>query len=209
MALSPSRGFLAFPAWVWLFPPPLLVLFTYLLGIPTALSEPGERADLFDPIILVARDGESFRFVSWEEQQNVTPLWSLTCRTTATSDIRRCLGWGGETAFGFWKQSGSWRYGLETTRFDKDWKPGSESFSLAADDVKRLRPLVIRELNRRSPNEHRGDRLTQLLDNGIERSSYLCVQNAAILLAWLSVPIALAAIVAMFIEPQQTKAHVG
>jgi hypothetical protein len=60
--------------------------------------------------------------------------------------------------------------------------------------------LVIEELNRRAPNERRGDRLAELLDHGIERSSFVCVQNAVILLAWLSLAMALPAFVAMFIE---------
>jgi hypothetical protein len=202
MAFNPSRHFLGLPAWAWLLLPPPLVLVAYLLGRPGNLSEPGERAELFQPIILVARDGDSFRFVSWEEQQNVTPLWALTCSITANSATTWSIGWGRETAFGYWKRSGRWRYGLEATRFDKARKP-EDPLSLAADDVTRLRPLIIEELNRRSPNEHRGDRLTQLLDHGIERSSYICVQNAAVLLAWLSLPIVLLSIVAMFIEPRR------
>lgn len=201
MALNPSRRFFGLPAWAWLFSPPVLVLLAYLLGKPGELSEPGERAELLSPIILVARDGDSFRFVPWEEQPNVSPLWAVTCITTTNSTITWRLACGDEMALGFWKRSGRWQYALAATRFDKAWKSG-DSPILAADDLKKLGPLVVEELNRRAPNEHRGDRLTQLLDQAIERSSYLCVQNAVILLAWLSVPIALASIVAMFIEPR-------
>jgi hypothetical protein len=79
------------------------------------------------------------------------------------------------------------------------WKSG-EPVLLPTNDMMRLQPLVIEELNRRSPNEHRGDRLAELLDRGIERSSFACVQNAVILLAWLSLTMALLGFVAMFIE---------
>ncbi len=205
MVFNSTRRFLLLPAWAWLGVPPLLVLIAYLLGRPGDLSEPGERAELFQPIILVTRDGDSFRFVPWEEQQNVTPRWALTCQTTANSKIVWSVGWGSKTAFGFWTRSGSWRYSLEATRFDTARKSDEPPW-LAADDLKRLRPLVIEELNRRSPREHRGDRLAQLLDEGLERSSDICIQNAVILLAWLSLLIALLSIIAMFIKPRRSVA---
>jgi hypothetical protein len=201
MAFNLSRRFLALPAWVWLLFPPLLVLLAYLLGRPSDLSEPGDRAELL-PVTLVAPDGDSFRFVPWEGHQNVTPLWSLAPRITAITEVKWSMGWGGETTFGFWKRSGKWRYDLEADRFDETRK-SNEPLSLPASDVERLRTLVIEEVNQSSPTEHRGDRLAQVLDHGIERSSYLCVQNAVILLAWLSLPIALLSIVSMFIKPQK------
>ena len=205
MAFCPSRRFLGLPAWTWLLLPPLMVLLAYLLGRPGDLSEPGERAELFQPVILIAPDGDSFRFVSWDGQQNVTPLWALTCRTTANSKIIWSLGWGNKKALGFWKRSGSWRYNLEASRFDTARK-SDELPWLAADDLKRLRPLVIDELNRRTPNEHRGDRLAQLLDHGIDRSSDICIQNAVILLAWLSLPIGLLSFIAMFFRSRESPA---
>jgi hypothetical protein len=59
-------------------------------------------------------------------------------------------------------------------------------------------------INRLSPNEHRGDRLVQLLDNGMDRSSYLCGANAMILAAWLSLPLSFLSIVSMwFGEPRR------
>jgi hypothetical protein len=205
MAFCPSRRFLGLPVWTWLLLPSLMVLLAYLLGRPADLSEPGERAELFRPIILVAREGDSFHFVSWEEQQNVTPLWALTCRTIANSKIVWSMGWGSKMVFGFWKRSGSWRYDLEAVRFDTSRKSDEPPW-LAADNLKHLRPLVIDELNGRSPNEHRGDRLAQLLDHGIERRSDICVQNAVILLAWLSLPIALLSFIAMFIRSREPAA---
>jgi hypothetical protein len=201
MAFKPSRRFLALPAFVWLFVPPLLVLLAYRLGRPGELSEPSERTDLLRPLILVTPDGDSFRFVPWEEQQNVSPLWAVDCTTTTNSTITWSLGFGEKIAWGFWKRSGSWRYALAANRFDQARKSDDPWF-LPADDVKKLRSLIVEELNRRTPGENRGERLTQLLDQPIEHSSYICLQNAVILFAWLSIPIALASIVAMFIDPR-------
>jgi hypothetical protein len=200
MAFNPSRRLIVFPAWAWLLFPPVLVLLAYMLGVPRPLSEPRERADLFSPVILVARDGDSFRFVAWGSHQGITPLWAMTCLIRENTKTERSFAWGSVSKLGFWKLAGKWQYDLASLRFDKDWKSGKEPLSLPPADLIRLRPLVIEELNRRSPNEHRGDRLAQVLDNGIERSSYVCVENAVILLAWLSLPMAVLSIVSMFIQ---------
>jgi hypothetical protein len=202
MGFSPSRRFLFLPAWLWLLFPPLLVLLAYLLGRPAGLAEPGERAEILSPTVVVARDNDSFRFVPWDNPQHITPLWALTCTITSNIEMNWNLGLGDGGGFGFWKQSGRWRYELAAHRFDKEWKSG-EPLMLPADDMNRLRPLVIDELNRNSPNERRGDRLAKLLDQGIERTSYVCVQNAVILLAWVSVVIACLSFVMMFIKPRR------
>lgn len=202
MAFSPSRRFLILPAWLWLLFPPLLVLLAYLLGRPAALAEPGERAEILTPPLVVVRDDDSFRFVPWDSPQGIAPLWALTCTMKSNIEMNWNLGLGNGGGLGFWKQSGQWRYELAAHRFDKEWKSG-EPFMLSADDMNRLRPLVIDELNRNPPNERRGDRLARLLDQGIERTSYICVQNAVILLAWMSVAIACLSFVMMFIKPRK------
>jgi hypothetical protein len=205
MAFNPARRFLGLPAWMWLPVPPLLVLIAYLLGRPGDLPEPAERAELFQPVVLVTPEGDSFRFVPWDEQRNVAPLWAVTCRITNNCKTTWSIGWGQVPTYGFWKRSGTWQYSLEANRFDQAGKSEGPQW-LAADDLERLRPLVIEELNRRSPSEHRGDRLAQFLEHGAERSSVVCVQNAVIMLAWLSLPIALLSMIAMFIKPQGSAA---
>jgi hypothetical protein len=200
MVFRPLRRFLLLPACTWLLFPPLLVLVGYLLGRPGDLPEPKDRDELFRPTVVVAREGDSFRFVAWDDPQVISPLWAVNCTITSHHETTWSLGVGDQAGFGFWKRSGKWRYALSANRFDKNWK-SAEPGLLPAEDVVRLRPLVIEELNRRFPNELRGDRLAQLLDYGIERTSFVCGQNAVILLAWLSLPIAVLGFVAMFIEP--------
>jgi hypothetical protein len=203
MVLRPSRRFVFLPAWTWFLFPPLLVVLASLLGRPGDLSEPKDRDELFRPTAVVAREGGSFRFVPWDNPQGIAPLWAVTCTITSHNEASWSLAAGDQADFGFWKQSAKWRYVMSATRFDKDWKSGEPPL-LPTEDVVRLRPLVIEELNRRAPNEHRGDRLAELLDHGIERSSFVCAQNAVILLAWLSSAMALLAFVAMFIaQPQK------
>jgi hypothetical protein len=185
---------------MWFLFPLLLVMFAYFLGTPGPLPEPKDREDLFSPVLVVARKGDSFRFVPWDDPQGASPLWAVNCTTFSHNETTWRLGVGGQTEFGFWKRSGKWKYALSATRFGKHWKPG-DPVLLPAEDVERLRPLVIEELNGRSPNEHRGDRLAELLNHGIERTSFVCIQNAVILLAWLSLPLALLGLLAMFLEP--------
>jgi hypothetical protein len=197
MSFNPSRRFLLIRAWVWTVLPPVLFLLAYLLGGPGSLTEPSEISDLLRPLLIVSRNGDSFRFVSIEDRGKVTPLWAISYKTTALVSTELRFGNGD---FGFWKRSGIWKYSLEAHRFDKEWKSGTDPVSLPPSEIALLRPMVIQELNRYAPSEHRGDRLAQLLDQGSKQTSYVCLQNAVILLTWLSVPMAVISIVAMFLK---------
>jgi hypothetical protein len=125
---------------------------------------------------------------------------SVTHRITNYNKSFGSIGWGQELSYGFWTREGSWRYDLQAVRFDSARKSDEPPW-LAADDLKRLRPLVIAELNRRSLNERRGDQLAQLLDYGAESKSFICIQNDVILLAWLSLSVALLSLIWMFFRP--------
>jgi hypothetical protein len=200
MAFSLSRHVVIFPAWVWVMLSPCLALAVYFMGAPDELAEPAERADLFNPPILVTRSGDALRYVPMDEHQGVTPLWSMNCQTTAVTGLQRVLPWVNETIFGFWKRSGQWRYALIAGRFDPEGKTGVDGFAPTSDELARFRVMLVDELNRRSHSQ-KGDRLAQLLDNGLERSSYFCVENLVVLLVWLSLPMALFGLVAMVVEP--------
>jgi hypothetical protein len=182
----------------------MLVLCAYLLGVPAPLSEPKDREELFRIPVVVARQGDSFRFVPWDNPQGITPVWAVNCIITSNTETKWSLGVGKQADFGFWKRSGRWLYALSASRsIDKNWKRDEPAF-LPSEDLARLRPLVIEELNRRAPKEHRGDQLAEMLDYGIGLTSFVCVQNAVILLAWLSLPVALFALIAMFFgRPKQ------
>ena len=185
---------------VWVILPFVLFGIALALGRPKELSEPPvAKAILGKACVLVAaRDGDSFRLVPQEDRDKATPLWGVGRTTSEKHTVEYTLGWSdGRPQFGFWKRSGGWTYELFVYGFNH---PGKDK---SADDVERLRPVLVAELNRRSPDERRGDRLNELLNHGIEETSYLCVQNAAILLVWLSLPIAMCACVAMFIRPRR------
>src|SRR3954451_4592205 len=65
-----SRRLLGIPAWLWLIVPvPLLALGNVLWKgwPPGQLTEPAERGKFFREPALLARDGESFRFVPFGE----------------------------------------------------------------------------------------------------------------------------------------------
>jgi hypothetical protein len=111
----------------------------------------------------------------------------------------------GEPSFGFYKRTARWNHGLSGNRLDSHGK-GDElgPLFLSKAQLKALRPLVISELNRRKPGERQGDRLETLLNSGVQRTSYVCLQNALVLLAWLSLPLSMAALVVMFLEPRGT-----
>ena len=203
MTFNPARRFMALPAYLWLLFPPLLVAVAFVSGRPGGISEPGERTAIFQSVVLVTRDGDSLRFVPFGADQQVTPLWAVDCMITSQQEARRSLGWAnGSPTLGFWWRSGRWRYSLDAMRFVADWNPEVDPVQLPQEDLKRLRPMLVEELNRRNPNEHWGDRLTSLLDLGLQRTSYLCIQNAVILLAWLSLPLAVLSMVMMFIRPR-------
>jgi hypothetical protein len=205
MRLSPRRRFLGLAAWCWLAFPPAFVYIVYLMGRPADLPEPPEGAVIFEPIILVTREGQSFRFVPSEQQEDVMPLWAVSRTTRYLSTTDWSIGLkSGSFHPGFYRRNSRWTYELFSHSFGKNWNTDkSHPRELTQSELEQLRPQVIELLNQRSPNERLGDRLEQLLETGIEKTSYLCVQNALILAAWLSFLPALAALVAMFVNPKQ------
>ena len=194
MSFQPSRRFLFLPAWAWLLAPPLLVLLAYALGKPHDAAEPSDMANLLRPLLLVTSDGDTFRFVSLEESQKITPVWSVSRMSLARTETQWGLGSGN---YGYFKLLGEWRYKLDAHRFDKAWKAGVDPVSLSQAGLAVLQPLVIAKLNEGFPTEKRGDRLAELLEHGVQSSSYICLQNAVILLSWLSLALAAASVVAM------------
>jgi hypothetical protein len=54
--------------------------------------------------------------------------------------------------------------------------------------------LIIKELDRRSPDTRLGTQLEELLQKTQMLESYVCLQNSFVLATWLSIPVALFAI---------------
>ncbi|MBI3406967.1 MAG: hypothetical protein HY040_01240 [Planctomycetes bacterium] len=199
----PSRRVLGMPAWVWVIVPVLLILLGNMLWKiwpPSKLDEPTDRSDVFRESILVVPEGESFRFMPFSEHKGVKPLWAVTVAVHEKNSVSWDSYYG---ITGLFRRESRWTYELATHRFDVDWKDDKESsFALSAEQVRRLTPLVIAELNGRDPNAKLGTRLEGLLKDGRETKSYVCAQNAVILLGWLSVPLGLIGLCSMFIRPR-------
>ncbi len=199
----PSRRVLGLPAWLWVvLPIPLLALGNMLSSfwLPSKLAEPPPRAEVFREPVLVARDGASFRFVPFGQHKEVKPLWAVNVIVQDMGTVR----W--ESHFfvpGLFLKESRWTYELTSHRFDDDWKGDKENpFMLPAEEVRQLRPLVINELNQRQPSAKLGDRLEGMLTTGLEERSYLCPQNAVVVLAWLSLPMAVVGLCLMFVRPR-------
>jgi hypothetical protein len=206
--IHPSRRFLLLPAWIWLLVPLIMVVAVHWIGPPLKLSEPPARMEIVHTdLILLTPDGESYRFVRFEDQKGVKPLWSVSTEVREQSQVTWSTAFG-ESADGrpwqwlnpgLYIRTSQWSYKLFIHRFDET---GMKPF-LPADEVERLRPLIVAELNRRFPDERRGDRLERLLTQGVSEGNSYCIPNMAIILAWLFGLLAVAAVCSMFVRPRQ------
>jgi hypothetical protein len=206
----PSRRLLGLPAWLWvLLPVPLLALGYLLPKVwpPTDIAEPPLRAEVFREPILVAREGDSFRFVPYGEHMGVSPLWEINVVRRSSESLH----WTRRYYIpGLFRMEGRWTYGMAAYRFDGDRKGDAENpVTLPEDQARQLSPLVVAELNRRHPSARLGGRLEAILTDGVEATSYAYPQNALILLAWFSIPMAVVGLCLMFFRPGMTPVHEG
>jgi hypothetical protein len=202
----PRRRVLGLPAWLWVvLPIPLLALGSSLsmFWLPSSLDEPPERAEIFRDLVLITRQGETYRFVPFSEQKGVKPLWAVSVITSARYNLK----WDTRHYLpGLFRRQASWTYELTANRFDPDWKDDKlNALTLPAEQIRLLRPLIVAEMNRRDPAAQRGDRLERLLNNGLEEKSLFCPQNAVIALGWLSVPLAFVGLCSMFVRPRRAE----
>jgi len=74
---------------------------------------------------------------------------------------------------------------------------------LPPEQILKLRPLVVEELNHRNRTAKLGDRLERMLDEGLEVSSTsFAPQNVPIILRWLAVLMAVVGLYLMFVWPR-------
>jgi hypothetical protein len=196
----PSRRVLGMPAWVWAALPISLLgpgALLWRVWLPPDLTEPADRADIFREIILVTRQGDGFRFVPYSESKGTNPLWAVGVTITGIARGH----WDAPYFFpGFLQRESHWTYQLQALPFPPS---GHNDSPLTLVEMAQLKPLVVAELNRRA--DHLGDRLEVLLANGLLASSYVCPQNAVILLGWLSVPMAVIGFISMIVRPRPTE----
>jgi hypothetical protein len=194
-----SRTFLKCPAWFWIGLPPVLLLTVVALGPPTPRAEPEEVRAIFRDPVLFTPDGAVFHVVPPGGQTSIKPLWVADREVTQHSDVECLTGTSLGTILGFYRQTMVWHYALHASRRDDAWRDHAPGlWTLPPEDLVRVRPLVIAELNHRSGDERWGDRLASILDEGVEETSYMSLQNGVILLGWLSLVPALWGIKVMF-----------
>jgi hypothetical protein len=180
-----------------------------LMGPPKSVPEPPERLQIFGDPVLFTPAGDSYRFVTFGQHQGVTPLWALTTTIMEQTKVTWSSGRAESASHGsfrvtpgFYQLCGRWTYSLFANRFGEKLPSDKKDWFLPTAELDKVRPLVVAELNRRFPSERRGDRLDRLLTQGTAWSGWLCKQNIAILLTWLSFVLALAAICSMFVRPR-------
>jgi hypothetical protein len=188
------------------------------------LGEPPDRVAIASEQITVARDGESFRFVSVAERdagrrrpvrdnKPTEPVWAVSVELGSHQENLSC----GASDFlpGLIYRESRWTYALRATRVDYgwymelkekgiDWKGDKQNpYELTAEQIQLLRPLLVAELNRRHPRAKLGDRLERMLDDGLEASSTsFAPQNVPILFKWLALLMAVVGLCSMFVRPR-------
>jgi hypothetical protein len=235
----PSRRILASPAWLWVVLAIPLFLLTNLIPKrafidrdvwPSQLSEPPDRSAIDNENIIVARAGDSFRFVPVDKRDhaarrvdkrdaatrsvNEKPRWHVFVYPSNHKEESFSCGASGLMP-GLIRTEASWTYALRANRVDRgfwmevrenglDWKGDKENpYELSPEQVQKLTPLLVAELNRRHPGTKLGDRLEKMLDDGLEVSSMSYPpQNALILLRWLALLMAVAGFCSMFVRPR-------
>jgi hypothetical protein len=107
-----------------------------------------------------------------------------------------------------------WTYALKTNRDDLpliglpgNWGVMEAPYELPSEQMRKLKPLVVAELNRRKPKDKLGDQMENILDEGLEASfTRFAPQNFLILLRWLAILMAVVGAGSMFVRPRDVPA---
>jgi len=212
MIFVPKRPFLKLPAWVWPLVPITLGIVIWLMGPPDLLPEPPLGAAAFQAPVLVTKTGKTFRFVPFGSEQNVRPLWFIKVSVGDLGGaVRWQFGWvDRQLILGLYKRERGWLYMLGSAPVEGSFKDGKVTVPhLTESELKIVRALLIEELNGRYPDEHLGSQLEQALAGGVEQVSYMCMQNAIIIILWLSLVLAMAAVWTMFLPQAAPVDHTG
>jgi hypothetical protein len=233
----PSRQVLGSPAWLWVVLAVLLfllanpqILMDPALNLqPIKLAEPPDRGAIASERITVARNGDSFRFVpvaerdasreAIRENKRTEPFWGVFVELWHQQESFSC---GASYLLpGLIRGESRWTCVLRANRADYgwymelrehgfDWKADKENpYELPPEQIRKLRPLVVAELNRRHPTTKLGDRLERMLDDGLEASSTsFAPQNALILFRWLALLMAFVGLCSMFIRPHKVPVYI-
>ncbi len=188
--------FLGLPALAWPLVSAGLAVAMIVLPPPGPPPAPAPVAEMFREPLLVTPSGDGYRVVPYGPHRDAGTVWAINLQTTTRSTVTRDFSLGVPPNPGLFHRSARWEFELTAVRFDDAARDAPGSHWMPAGEAAALRPLVVAELDRRSGGLW-GKQLGDLLDRGAERRSWVCWQNVVILLAWLSLPLATAAIVAM------------
>ncbi len=197
-----SRRFLGLPAWAWPLLATVVIVVAANLPPPQPANNPPKVSQIFEPPLLftIDPDGEH-QAVPHKQRASVSPLWTVAPITTQQWSVTRYHPWGPFLrGLGFFVGKSTWTYKLTATRFDAG--PSLSAEVPAVDDTK-LRQLAVNELNQHTGGKRTGDTLAHLLDHPLERSTIWCAQNLVVLLAWIGLLLAVAAVVWMFVPTRR------
>jgi hypothetical protein len=185
MALNLATPVLKVPALIWVSTCLFFWIAALTLPPPEELEPPDELEVIFRAPVLVAKRKDAFAFELVDQKTKVKPVWYVmpSLREQEENPVQWQFGWDGRRFnLGFYRRHSKWTYTLVLYDYPKAKNPPLE---LSAENMKSIRPLLVEELNRRFPKEEAGKKFDNLLDSGMEETSYLCPQNGVMIVAWL------------------------
>ena len=190
----------------WCCVPVALIVAAIWAPPPGNQPEPREAETIFRPTILVTTNNGDYRLVAFEQFRNYQPVYALTLLKTGRQTVRRNFGFEQRTwYFGFFRSHAEWHYRLDATRFDAALHEADNSpASLPASELKKVRALVVTELNRRAAG--RGRLLAEMLDRGLLLEKFWCWQNVLTILAYLVIPLTLTVFAQCILRTRQRPA---
>jgi hypothetical protein len=162
---------------------------------PSQMSEPPQRREVFAGAPILTVSGGVEALVPFSQMEKNTPTYAFNCEVRSETHTTRSLSYGlrqaADSTFGLFKRSGQWSYRLSANRLDR-LGPTSELPTFAtSEQLERWKPMLIAELNKGSETERKGDQLVALLGSPVTAQTWVCWQNAVVLLAWASPALAL------------------
>ena len=213
MTYSPTRRFLGMAAWKWLLVPLFVGILALTFGRPGPLEPHKLVVDMVESPnwVRLTKNEKSFQLVPHgeEEERFLTPSWRVTLLVQELvpeeERVQWQFGWAdGQFILGLFMRYSETRYSLALAHLDSDTKKEIvRPIKLFPIDSTKILPDLIADLNRRFPEEQRGTKLKELLENGLRQKTPICWQNFMIVLVWLSVLLALAALGSMLVQEEK------
>jgi len=197
---GPARRFLGRRFWLWPLAALLLTVAAIFLPRPGDLSEPGESAQILEPRMYFLPEGGTYRFITWDQTPKFKSVYRVMTATIANQMVTRNIGWDKDgLSFGFFHRKGNWRPVLSPQPMSEDAGKIEPSLVngvmtwMEQSEIDKVLPLVVAELDKREAG--RGARFQEMLRDGVVAGSFICWQNLVVLLAWLSLPLAVLALI--------------